>query len=122
MYWILQSYLWSIQNLWPLILFIFITEYDESWMSSLKLLLVPCLTSQLELYLSPAEWAAILCGVGGAGDLEELNVIMRLTDVSSVYCIAGTPIILYNLTMIDSFCLAMSHNALISRHLNLISI
>ena len=96
MYWILQSYLWSIRNLWPLIsviLSIFITEYDESWMSSLKLLLVPCLTCQLRLRLSPAGWAAILCGVGGAKDLEELNVTMWLTDVSSVYCIerAGTP-------------------------------
>ena len=72
---------------------IFITDYDESWMSSLKLLLVPRLTSQLELRLSPAEWAAILCGVGGAEDLEELNVTMKLTHVSSVYCIerAGTP-------------------------------
>ena len=72
---------------------IFITEYDESWMSSLKLLLVPRLTSQLTLSLSPAEWAAILCGVGGAEDLEELNVSMTFTAVSSVYCIerAGTP-------------------------------
>ena len=70
----------------------FITEYDESWMSSLKQLLVPCLTSQLRLYLSSAEWAAILCGVGGAEDLEELDVTMMLTAVSSVYCIerAGT--------------------------------
>ena len=75
------------------ILSIFITEYDESWMSSLKQLLVPRLTSQLRLYLSPAEWAGILCGVGGAEDLEELDVTMRLTDVSSVYCVerAGTP-------------------------------
>ena len=72
---------------------IFITEYDESWMSSLKQFLVPHLTSQLRLCLSPAEWAVILCGVGGAKDLEELNVTMWLTDVSSVYCIerAGTP-------------------------------
>ena len=72
---------------------IFITEYDESWMSPLKLLLVPCFTSQLTLRLSPAEWAAILCGVEGAEDLEELNVTMELTAVSSVYCIerAGTP-------------------------------
>ena len=95
MYLDLQSYLWSIQNLWPfifVILSIFITEYDESWMSSLKLLLVPRLTSQLRLYFSPAEWAAILCGVREAEDLEELNVTMELTDVSSVYCIerAGT--------------------------------
>ena len=72
---------------------IFITEYDESWMCSLKLLLVPRLTSQLRLELSPAEWAAILCGVGGAEDFKELNVDMELTAVSSVYCIerAGTP-------------------------------
>ena len=71
----------------------FITEYDESWMSSLKLLLVPRLTSQLTLRLSPAEWGAILCGVGGAEDLKELNVTMSLTNVSSVYCIerAATP-------------------------------
>ena len=60
-------------------------------MSSLKQLLVPCLTSQLRLYLSPAEWAAILCGVGGAEDLEELNVTMKLTDVSSMYCIEHFP-------------------------------
>ena len=72
---------------------IFITEYDESWMSLLKLLLVSRLTSQLRLRLSPAEWAAILCGVGGAEDLEKLDVTMKLADVSSVYCIerAGTP-------------------------------
>ena len=71
---------------------IFITEYDESWMSSLKQLLVPRLTSQLRLNLSLAEWAAILCGVGGAEDLEGLNVTMWLIDVSSKYCIerAGT--------------------------------
>ena len=65
----------------------FITEHDESWMSSLKLLLVPCLTSQLTLDLSPTEWAAILCGVRGAEDSEELDVTMKLTAVSSVYCI-----------------------------------
>ena len=64
-------------------------------MSSLKLLLVLCLTSQLRLHLSPAEWAAILCGVGGAEDLEELDVTMELTDVSSVYYIerSGTNIV-----------------------------
>ena len=51
-------------------------------MSSLRLLLVPRLTCQLTLCLSPAEWAAILCGVGGAEQLEKLDVTMRLTDVS----------------------------------------
>ena len=71
----------------------FITEYDESWMSSLKLLLVSRVTSRLRLHLSPAEWAAILCGVGGAEQLKKLNVTIELTAVSSVYCIerAGTP-------------------------------
>ena len=48
----------------------------------LKQLLVPRLTCQLRLELSPAEWAAILCGVGGAEQLEELDVIMEFTDVS----------------------------------------
>ena len=81
------------------ILSIFITEYDESWISSLKQLLVPCLTSQLRLTLAPAEWAAILCGVGGAEDLEELNVTMKLTAVS----------------------LAIFHHVLISIHLNIIT-
>ena len=51
-------------------------------MSSLKQLLVPRLTCQLRLDLSPAEWAAILCGVGGAEQLEELDVTMGFTDVS----------------------------------------
>ena len=51
-------------------------------MSSLKQLLVPRLTCQLRLNLSPAEWAAILCGVGGAVQLEKLDVTMELTDVS----------------------------------------
>ena len=56
-------------------------DYQE-WLSLLKRLLVPRLTCQLTLYLSPAEWAAILCGVGGAEQLEKLDVIMKLTDVS----------------------------------------
>ena len=57
-------------------------EENRDWMSLLKQLLVLRLTCQLELYLSPAEWAAILCGVGGAEQLKELNVTMRFTDVS----------------------------------------
>ena len=57
-------------------------EESHDWMSSLKLLLVPCLTCQLTLHLSPAEWAAILCGVGGAEQLEELDVTMWWTNVS----------------------------------------
>ena len=51
-------------------------------MSLLKKLLVPRLTCWLRLHLSPAEWAAILCGVGGAEDLEELDVTMVFTNVS----------------------------------------
>ena len=57
-------------------------EESHDWMSLLKQLLVPRLTCQLRLKLSPAEWAAILCGVGGAEQLEKLNVTMWLTDVS----------------------------------------
>ena len=51
-------------------------------MSLLKQLLVLRLTCQLTLLLSPAEWAAILCGVGGAEQLEKLDVTMEFTDVS----------------------------------------
>ena len=57
-------------------------EKSHDWMSLLKRLLVLRLTCQLTLHLSPAEWAAILCGVGGAEQLEKLDVIMELTDVS----------------------------------------
>ena len=57
-------------------------EESHDWMSSLRLLLVPRLTCQLTLRLSPAEWVAILCGVGGAEQLEELDVILEFTDVS----------------------------------------
>ena len=52
------------------------------WLSVLKQLLVPRLTCQLRLRLSPAEWAAILCGVGGAEQLEKLDVDMGFTNVS----------------------------------------
>ena len=48
----------------------------------LKQLLVPRLTCQLRFPLSPAEWAAILCGVGGAEQLEKLDVDMGFTNVS----------------------------------------
>ena len=48
----------------------------------LKQLLVLRLTCQLRLDLSPAEWAAILCGVGGAEQLKKLDVTMGFTDVS----------------------------------------
>ena len=57
-------------------------EESHDWMSLLKQLLVPCLTCKLGLVLSPAEWAAILCGVGGAEQLEKLDVTMEFTDVS----------------------------------------
>ena len=57
-------------------------EESHDWMSLLKQLLVLRLTCQLTLHLSPAEWAAILCGVGGAEQLEKLNVTMVLTNVS----------------------------------------
>ena len=55
---------------------------SHDWMSLLKQLLVLRLTCQLTLLLSPAEWAAILCGVGGAEQLEKLDVTMEFTDVS----------------------------------------
>ena len=57
-------------------------EESHDWMSSLKLLLIPRLTCQLRFGLAPAGWAAILCGVGGAEQLEELDVTMMFTDVS----------------------------------------
>ena len=57
-------------------------EYHEL-MSLLKQLLVPRLTCWLGLHLSPAEWAAILCGVGGAEQLEKLDItLLSLTNVS----------------------------------------
>ena len=57
-------------------------EESHDWLSVLKQLLVLRLTCQLRLRLSPAEWAAILCGVGGAEHLEKLDVDMRFTNVS----------------------------------------
>ena len=57
-------------------------EENRDWLSLLKQLLVPRLTCHLRLDLSPAEWAAILCGVGGAEQLEKLDVCGGVTDVS----------------------------------------
>ena len=57
-------------------------EESHDWLSLLKQLLVARLTCQLRLELSPAEWAAILCGVGGAEQLEKLDVYMWFTNVS----------------------------------------
>ena len=57
-------------------------EESHDWMSLLKQLLVLRVTCQLTLLFSPAEWAAILCGVGGTEKLEKLDVTMEFTDVS----------------------------------------
>ena len=57
-------------------------EESHDCLSLLKQLLVPRLTCKLEFKLSPAEWAAILCGVGGAEQLEKLDVTMKFTNVS----------------------------------------
>ena len=54
---------------------------NRDWLSLLKQLLVLHLTCQLTLRLSPAKWAAILCGVGSAEQLKNLDVIMEFTDV-----------------------------------------